>query len=130
MAKTVAVFLRQKAFSVFMSLDSLEQLGKSEYMEAIETALQRAKVLIAVGTSVENLTSRWVKHEWHSFHQEIIEGYKPGGEIFTVVDGVSPRDLPLALRQRQVFFFTEDSVEALARFLARALGREEPKERV
>lgn len=81
MAKTLAVFLRRKAFSVFLSLDSLEQLGTSAYMEAIETALENAKVLVAVGTSVENFTSRWVKHEWHSFHQDIIEGYKPCGEI-------------------------------------------------
>lgn len=32
MAKTVAVYLRRKGFSVFLSLDSLEQLGKSAYM--------------------------------------------------------------------------------------------------
>lgn len=124
MAKTVAVFLRGGGFSVFMSLDSLEQLGKSAYMEAIESALQKAKVLIAVGTSVENLTSRWVKHEWHSFHQDIVEGFKAGGEIFTVVDGVGQRDLPLALRQRQVFPFSQDGLESLARFLHRAFGRE------
>lgn len=124
MAKTVTVFLRRRGFSVFMSLDSLEQLGKSAYMEAIESALQRAEVLIAVGTSVDNLSSRWVKHEWHSFHQDIVEGYKSGGEIFTVIDGFSQRDLPPALRQRQVFPFTEDGLESVARFLARALGRE------
>jgi len=124
MAQTIAVFLRQKAFSVFISLDSLEQLGRSAYMDAIEIALQNAKVLIAVGTSVENLTSRWVKHEWHSFHQDIVEGFKPSGEIFTVIDGITQRDLPRALRQRQVFPFSEDGLEALSRFLARALGRD------
>lgn len=124
MAKTLAVFLRRRGFSVFMSLDSLEQLGKSAYMDAIESALQKAKVLIAVGTSVENLSSRWVKHEWHSFHQDIIEGFKPGGELFTVVDGVGQRNLPLALRQRQVFPFSEEGLESLARFLGRNLGRE------
>jgi len=125
MAKTVAVYLRQKGFSVFLSLDSLEQLGKSAYMEAIESALQDASVLIAVGTSAENLNSRWVKYEWHAFHQEIIEGYKKGGEIFSVIDGITERDLPLALRQRQAFRFSEDGLAALSRFLARALGREQ-----
>jgi len=125
MAKTVAVYLRHKGFSVFLSLDSLEQLGKSAYMEAIETALQDAKVLIAVGASADNLNSRWVKFEWHSFHQEIIEGYKKDGEMFSVIEGITEKDLPLALRQRQAFRFSEDGLGALSRFLARSLGKEQ-----
>lgn len=123
MAKTVAVYLRRKGFTVFLSLDSLESLGKSAYMEAIEGALQTATVLIAVGTSAENLNSRWVKYEWHTFHQEIIEGYKRDGEIFSVIDGISERDLPLALRQRQAFRFTEEGLATLSRFLLRSLGK-------
>jgi len=121
-AKTLATFLRRKGLSVFLSLDSLERLGKSAYMEAIETALNDARVLIAVGTSPENVTSGWVKYEWHSFHQEIIEGRKPDGEIFLVVEGIGPSNLPLPLRQRQLFPFSEDGFERLARFVQPAIG--------
>ena len=43
---------------------------------------------------------------------------------FTVIDGMGQRELPLALRQRQVFPFSEDGLESLSRFLLRALGRD------
>lgn len=38
-AKTIAVYLQKRGCSVSLSLDSLEQLGKFAYMEAIGTAL-------------------------------------------------------------------------------------------
>ena len=123
-AKTVAAFLRGRGFSVFLSLDSLEQLGKSAYMEAIEAALESANVLIAIGTRAEYLTSQWVKYEWHSFHQEIVEGRKVGGEIFSIIEGVTPQSLPLPLRQRQVFSFTEDGLHRLGGFVKASLARQ------
>lgn len=121
LAKRVAALLRKKKFAVFFSLDSLERLGTSAYKEAIDETLDRAKVLIAVGTSREHMESRWVRYEWDSFLQDIISGLKPSAEIFTVIDGIPLQDLPRGLRHRQSFGSSDAELERLSKFLSRAL---------
>jgi hypothetical protein len=51
-------FLEQKGLSVFNSNFSLEKLGASAYQKAIDTALDSAQILVAVGTSEENISSQ------------------------------------------------------------------------
>ena len=61
---------------VFLSTRWLEERGEAQYKMAIDTALEAAQVLIAVGTSVANLESRWVRYEWDSFFNDILCGRK------------------------------------------------------
>ena len=95
-----------------MSNVSLEELGTSKFKEAIDAALDAAKVLIVVATSAENVTSKWVEYEWNSFSQDILNSVKPDGRVFTYLSGVSPKELPIDLRQVQSF---EEGVEGLAK---------------
>jgi hypothetical protein len=57
LARQVSDHLSQVDLSVFFGELSLESLGESAYQEAIDDALDAAKVLVAVGTSAENLES-------------------------------------------------------------------------
>lgn len=116
-ARNLASFLREQGFSVFFSLDSLERTGTSAYKKAIDNALERSTILIAVGTTHKNLTSRWVEYEWDSFLQDLIEGFKPRGEVFTVIENMSPQDLPRGLRQRQVFRNSGKELARMANFI-------------
>ncbi len=108
-------------FRVFFSPISLEKLGVSAYKAAIDAALDSSSILIAVGTSAENFNARWVRHEWDSFHNDILDGVKPEGKIFVYVDGCDPKLLPRTLRQSQVFFKNEGGLEKLNNFILNAL---------
>ena len=102
-AKELYELLKANSIRVFMSSFSIEELGEAAYKEVIEEALDKALVMVVVGTTKENLNSKWVKYEWDSFHNEIISGRKLDGQILTVTDELANSDLPYALRQNQTY---------------------------
>lgn len=77
LAKDIYDFLSAQGLRVFFSNVSLEKLGVAAYKKAIDSALDSAKVLIAVGISGENLDSQWVRYEWDSFLNDILSRVKP-----------------------------------------------------
>jgi hypothetical protein len=62
-AAEVYKFLTGKGLRVFLSTYTLEQLGAAAYTRAIDSALESATVLLAIGTSVDHLNSGWVRHD-------------------------------------------------------------------
>jgi len=76
-AAEVYKFLTGKGLSVFLSTFTLEQLGASAYTREIDSALESATVLLAIGTSADHLNSEWVRYEWDSFSNAIRSGGKP-----------------------------------------------------
>jgi len=123
LAREVHDYLTSRGLTVFLSTLSLAKLGIDAYKKAIDDALDAARVLIAIGTSAENLESEWVRYEWDSFFTDVLSGVKPEGHVFVYVDGIPIALLPRALRQRQVFFHGPDSLEELSNFVCNALGR-------
>jgi hypothetical protein len=103
LANEVYNFLRSKGLSVFISTVTLESLGVSNYKKAIDDALDAASIMVAVGTSTENLNSEWVRYEWDGFYNDILSKKKPGGKVFAYISGLRPAELPRALRQTQAF---------------------------
>jgi hypothetical protein len=122
LAREVYDYLTERGLIVFLSSVSLERLGVAAYTRAIDSALDAARVLVAVGTSNANLDSQWVRYEWNSFFNDTLSGIKPDGRLFTYVEGLSPRDLPRALRQVEVFVHGASSLERLYNFISNALG--------
>ena len=102
---------------VFFSNVTLEALGVSAYKRAIEDALDKATVLILVGTKRDHVESDWVRYEWDSFHNEIISGTKRNARIFCLVEGMQPATLPRALRQTQIFEAGDDGLQKLLSFI-------------
>ncbi len=121
LAKEVYDSLMGKGVGVFLSTESLEQLGESDYKKAIDDALDDALIVVAVGTSLENLNASWVRYEWDSFYNDILSGVKPQGKVFTYVEGLLPTQLPRSLRQTQTFIHSPDSLQHLYRFVSQAL---------
>ena len=121
-ARELHQVLMDQGISSFLSLVSLESMGTAEYKGVIDDALDRAPVLVAVGTSPENIASRWVRYEWDSFCNDIISGIKPEGKVFSLISGFPVTKLPRALRQNQAFEYESRGVQHLSRFLSNALA--------
>ncbi|RPJ60469.1 MAG: TIR domain-containing protein [Acidobacteria bacterium] len=126
LAKEVYDYLTSRDLEVFLSNVTLEKLGVSEYMKAIDRALASADVLVAVGTSADNLDSQWVRYEWGSFFNDILSGRKKSGRIYSYLDNVPIHALPRPLQQNQVFQHSEAGMNTLGNFILNALGLPAP----
>lgn len=120
LAREIHDYLTTRKLRVFLSTVSLERMGVDAYKRAIDEALDAASVVIAVGTSRENLDSKWVNYEWDGFLSDILSGKKPNGRVFAYVEGIAPGDVPRGLRRTQVFVHGPDAMEQLYQFLVPA----------
>ena len=114
-------FLTGKGLNVFLSTFTLEQLGAADYSREIDSALEAATVLVAIGTSADHLNSEWVRYEWDSFANDIRSRRKPNGRIFTYIEGIPITASPRGLRQTQTFVHGKDPLERLYNFINKAL---------
>lgn len=73
----------------FWSKKSLPELSKSEYEDAIYTALRSSKHFVVVLSKLEYLNANWIKTEMSTFHRAITEGRKNDANfVFVVTDDV------------------------------------------
>lgn len=111
-ARQVYEYLTKKGMRVFFSDVTLASLGEANYTRAIEKALDSTNILIAVGTSKENLESEWVSHEWSTF-ANIIRSGKRKGQIMSYCSGMPLSALPTGLINFQAFQHVPDSEQSL-----------------
>lgn len=95
--------LKNSKVEAYFSPVSLGTRLRGDYSQAIDDALDQCSVLVLVGTSTKNVQSDWVRYEWGSFLNDIRSGRKPKGQLFTLLEGIGPSDLPRPLRQQQSF---------------------------
>lgn len=114
--------LMRRGINTFFSKTTLEIIGAAKYKQVIDDALDQCNVLIAIGTSTDNINSQWVKYEWDSFSNDILSGIKPNGSVFSYIDKITPHMLPRTLRQSQVFERNSSSLEEICNFVENALG--------
>lgn len=55
------------SLSIFWSENTIDKIGISDYSQVIEDAIMHSKNMLVVGTTVENITSKWVSYEWRLF---------------------------------------------------------------
>lgn len=122
MANDLYDTLTKKGINVFFSNKTLSILGVAQYKRVIDNSLDEAKVLIAVGTSRENLESSWVRYEWDSFYSDILSG-KKDGYVFSYIDNMTTNDLPRTLRQLQSFESKKWTIDQICEHVISALGR-------
>lgn len=111
--------LTSAGINTFFAGKTLLEAGTDRYKEHIDKELDDCKILIVVGTSVENITSRWVKYEWDGFVLDILNGCRK--KIFTYIDGFSSHDLPRALRGTQAFTKSKVPLATVVKFIKNAL---------
>lgn len=121
-AEKLYALLTSKGIHTFYSKQTLERLGETQYTTAIDDALEDATVLVAIGSSGENLRSNWVRYEWDSFYAEILGGRKQG-QILSFTQNMSVCDLPHKLRQVQNFGNGLNDLEIVCDFIINALKK-------
>ena len=120
MAQALYDALTREGISAFYASQTLMDLGTDKYKEKIDEELDKCIILIVVGTSVENINSRWVKYEWDGFYLDILNG--KNAKVFTYVDGINPHSLPRALRGVQSFDCRNDSISTVISFVRNAIA--------
>jgi|GEM_PF-1129617 len=114
--------LTQGGYRVFFSRVTLKSKAGSEYEPLIYSALQSAKVMIAVGTKTEHMEAVWVRNEWSrylGFMEEDVEK-----AIVPCLKGMDPYDMPDELQDFQALDMGElDFFENLLRSIDNKFGR-------
>jgi len=67
MAQDIYDSLEKEGYKVFFARITLEDKLGTEYEPYIFSALNSSKVMLALGTSIENFESIWVKNEWSRY---------------------------------------------------------------
>ena len=122
LASDIHEYLSSRQLSVFLSSIELKAQGVSAFKKAIDGALDASRVLVAVGTTIANLESEWVRYEWDGFLNDILTGVKPDDRLFTYIEGLEIKQLPRALRQTQAIIHRDGSLELLYRFITNAFN--------
>lgn len=91
--------LTSKGLKVFFSRITLEDKLGVDYEPYIFAALNSAKVMLVVTTSLEYVESTWVKNEWARFARLAIEDKSK--VIIPCYSGIDPEELPAVLTSKQ-----------------------------
>lgn len=114
MAKDLYETLMFKGIQVFFSPESIKKNAVSNYSKYIDDAIEESDIFIAVGTSLDNLNSKWVYYEINTFRNELNNGNKDetrAGMISYISRNVNVNKLPLCLRSCEAFTDLNDVVE-------------------
>ena len=84
--------LTQEGYRVFFSRVTLESVVGTAYEPYIFAALNSAKVMIVVGTSVENMNAVWVRNEWSRFL--LLMQQDKSKSLIPVYKDMNPYELP------------------------------------
>lgn len=117
--------LEQHGIHAFYSNIRLFEFGESAYKEAIETALDEAKVLIVVATDPKYLKTRWVSYERESFHDDILSGRKKDASIIPFMKNIAGNDVPRSLRSYETFSIGQSTVSTVVEFVIKCLKKHE-----
>ncbi len=110
MAESLYFALQKKGYNPFFSKRSIIDVGRSDYIDLINEALEEAKILVAVATSRANLTSPWVKREINMFSAMMMQENDGSRVIISFLSPDFPlKQLPANLSDRQ-FFLDEKGV--------------------
>jgi clan AA aspartic protease (TIGR02281 family) len=117
-ARVVFDALTVLKYRPFLSDISLRDMHDADYGRAIESAVSAARHLVVVGTSKENLASRWVDKEWRFFVHLQLTHSKSGNVVTVPCGDMRMEDLPPGLSYYQsVSIFERDFRDRLRDFL-------------
>lgn len=122
MAESLYFALQRKGYNPFFSKYSIGG-GKSNYVEAINDAMETSTVFVAVGTSRKNLTSRWVKSEIAKFSALMMRAEEGALSLLSYRSPDYPvDDLPASLVDYQSFADESAVVRFIDACLQKATG--------
>ena len=127
LAQDIYYQLTEKGWRVFFSRISLEDVPGTQYEPYIFAALNSAKVMVAVGTSGENLNAVWVKNEWSRFLAMMRKD--KGKLLIPCYRDMDPYDLPEQLSVLMSYDMGKIGfIQDLIRGIGKVLSADRPKE--
>jgi len=121
MAEKLYRDLKERGIKVFFSKYSIDESARADYVDAIDEALESALLLVAVGTSKKNLTSKWVKSEINQFRTLVNSDVEGKRSIASYRSQDYPEsELPSGIKSYQSFV----DRAALVRFIEVFLGKD------
>ena len=106
-AKEICTFLENNGLTCFLSERDCPYSGQPNYYQTIDEALDNSTNLVVICSNSSFLESRWVKHEWQSFSNELLSSKGKGNLITIISRSVSRNDLPYTLRNLELIFLDE-----------------------
>jgi hypothetical protein len=98
--------------------------GGQPWSREIDEALDSATSLVAVGSTLQNLSKEPVEYEWRSFFQDITSGLKSRAQLVPFVHReVDPYRLPRPLRYHEVVRFDPSEIDSGIQTLRDRIGR-------
>lgn len=134
MARALYNALEKQDVPTFFS-EKLRKKGEANFKKAIEKALSEARLLVAVGSSRENMEAPWVDKEISTFETYLLNSIKDPTKctmISYITPDYPPALLPSGLTLRESFTELDALVEFILTFLKNGSGfvdQEEAKEK-
>ena len=118
-AKELYNELTNRGYNVFFSPVNISEKGKSQYMLAIDEALDESNHMIVIGTDINNIMSEYVQYEWLNFNTDILNGMKKTSLLLSLItENISVKELPRALRINEAFYYNkQDGISNMIAFL-------------
>ena len=118
-AKELYNELTNRGYNVFFSPVNISAKGKSQYMLAIDEALDESNHMIVIGTDVNHIMSEYVQYEWLNFNTDILNGMKKNSLLLSLItENISVKELPRALRINEAFYYNkQDGISNMITFL-------------
>lgn len=109
LAQKVYDYLTQCGKEVFFSKMTLAELGESKYADMIYEAIDRSRHMLVVSSDPDYLKTKWVKDEWMTFRNELLEGRKKGNLTLVLSDDVAGDKgrLPVQLRASEIVLMSQ-----------------------
>ena len=92
LAQDIYDALTEKGYRVFFARISLEDKLGQEYEPYIFTALNSAKVMLAIGTDYEHFNAVWVRNEWSRYLNLMVEDHEK--HLIPCYKGIDAYDMP------------------------------------
>ena len=117
-AKVVYDFLVSRGVTVFLSKASLPQMGKDEYRDRIDLAIEESRHMLVVASKAAHVKAEWVKYEWGLFLGEKLAGRKEGNLVTVLAGGIKVSELPISLRNRETVPLVPEEIGRLLNYLS------------
>ncbi len=125
LAEDIYDALKKEGFNVFFSRISLEEKIGQDYEPNIEFALSTSKVMLLVGTSVDNINSTWVKSEW-SRYMKFMQRDRGKKTLIPCYVGFDPYELPMEISSFQAQDMSKvGAIKDLVRGIKKLISPEE-----
>lgn len=111
-AAKIHEYLNRNGVKAFLASQDLRSIGESEYRDAITEVIRQAYHMIVFASRPEYVDTTWVKYEWDLFMIASLNHLKRG-QLLTVLKGIRPKDINLALLRYQSFDFNSYEAELL-----------------